>query len=278
MLVQTPQYHAGPLVYGDYGEGEGWYQETMEIEFDPLTGLGSPFKFKKLLKKIAHVTGGVMRIAAPFAALIPGIGIPAAAALAAGGTVIGKMLQRDKPLQVFKQKATLFQAGGAALATTAVGALAKGSIAGWLGGARAPAAQTVEQAEAAAEAARDTQMAAYGGAWGTVGDVLGQVGRTAVAGLGIYRQVAPYISGPTPTAEVLREEPTYMPGAAYPYMSPEFPGMEARVEGGVPAGSGAMMFPESESEIATAAVRLPIPLMLGAGALLFLLAPAPRRR
>lgn len=309
MLVQTPIREAGPLVYGDYGEGEGWYQEIVELDFDPISGLGSPFSFKKVFKKVAravgkvatvvlppvtiaaatgilgktlkqtakktlHVVGGAMRIAAPFASVIPGVGPIAAGALAAGGTVIGRMLQRDKPLQVFTQPKTYLQAGGAALATQAIGAIKAGSIGGWLGGEAPVAGQTLAEAEAAAMAARDAQMSAYGGGWfsGNIGDTLGQVGRTAVTGLNIYERVAPYFGGKG-VREAVPVEPVYLPGAADPYFGqPEFPGFESRVEGGVPADSGAMMFPEMEGEVSTAAAGLPMPLMLGAGALLLLFA------
>lgn len=48
--------------------------------------------FKKAIKGIGKVVGGGLKVAAPFAALIPGVGPLAAAGLGAGGRALGRAL------------------------------------------------------------------------------------------------------------------------------------------------------------------------------------------
>ncbi len=275
LSAAAPTRVAGPLVYGDFGDGEGWYQEITEITWDPISGLGSPFKFKKVFKKVfkavkkvvkpvAHVVGGVLRIAAPVMGLIPGIGVP----LAMGATLAGKMMQRDKPLQVFKQKATLFQVGGAGLAAFGVGKLASGLGFGAL-------AKAVPTSEILRGTSGYDQIPAGAMETASMGDVLGSVGRLAATGLQVYSRMGgqePAAAPPEPMYQTpYGPEPIY-PGQPYlasqppgnPFLS-DFPGITA---GGPPvtAPEGGIL----EAGMGGGLLGIPPIVLLGGGALLLL--------
>lgn len=308
----------GPLVVGDYGEGPGVYQEITIIEWDPISGLGSPGWFKKVFKKVSraigkiipkevakvapivlpflapvaatgilgehakksgkkvlHVVGGAMRIAAPFAAVIPGVGPLAAAGLAAGGTVLGKMMQRDKPLQVFTQPATLMQAGTAVLASTAIG-----KIAGAMQLASAPQPSMSEYGPTYS-AGGEAAAAAYPG--GSVGGYLNTIGRVAVTGLQTAQTfLTPKEATPLGYSEQYAAQAAqeYGPGYYESYL-PQFPGMESTVMGGAPSGGPATWEPGDPPVPVTAADLFtgPVPLMIAGGVVLLLFSgPSPTRR
>lgn len=76
------------------------------------------------LKSVGKAVGGVLKTIAPAAALIPGIGIPAAAALAAGGRALGGALSGDR----FNLGSTIAAGamGGAGKALTGLGRIGGG--------------------------------------------------------------------------------------------------------------------------------------------------------
>lgn len=314
----APVRVAGPLVFGDYGEGEGWYQEITEIVWDPVSGLGAPFSLKKVFKKVTsavkkvvkpiakvatyilppvtiaaatgvlgsdlkktakkvgHLVGGAMRVAAPFAGFIPGVGPLAAAGLAAGGTVLGRMLQRDKPLQVFGQAKTLYQAGGAALSGYATAGIQSGSLWPFSPAAEAaPAVPTAEILRGTSGYATGAVAAAEGP---TFGSILGSVGRLATTGLAVYSQVAGQEPATGAEEEVVATPygPEYLypsqpylttSGPADPFLS-DFPGI---IQGGVEGDGGGIVEEAAGAPPGILAAGMGTPLLVGGGLLLLLL-------
>lgn len=138
------------------------------------------------LSDLGHVVGSVLKVAAPLAGFIPGIGIPLGAALAAGGSAAGGALHGDK----FNLGKTLLAgaagAGGAAL-SGAGGAASAGTAAGQtavpsgLGGA----ANTAAFANAAPLAAGSAAASSAPGILGKIGGfVSGNPGKAARLGFG----------------------------------------------------------------------------------------------
>lgn len=206
--VERPGYVTRLPERPTLSEATGYYTASGEA-----LGLGDPglagFKFKKVFKKVVRVTGKVLRVAAPLAAFIPGVGIPLAAALSAGASITGQMLSRHKPLSVFRKPLRLF--GEAAIAA-GTGAALKGAT-GWfkvgMQGAKQILSPTgnVSTSEILRESEVPPPMPAIG--WGEVAQTVGTVltASADVASQLLRRQQ------PAPDPEIMYGAPSPGPGS-----------------------------------------------------------------
>ena len=77
--------------------------------------------FKKALKGLGKVVGGGLKIAAPFAGLIPGVGIPLSIALGAGGRALGRTLSGQNTFGRGGLKEIALSGAGAGAGAAALG-------------------------------------------------------------------------------------------------------------------------------------------------------------
>jgi hypothetical protein len=136
--------------------------------------------------KPMHALGGVMKFAAPFAGMIPGVGIPLAAGLGAGGNALGNLAQGNG----FDLKGALLSGAAGAAGSALTGGQGFKGLAGAPhrmgltdGIANGPGQAALNGAASAS--GMPAVAAATGGGGGPVTGVLGKIGLGNIAKAGI---------------------------------------------------------------------------------------------
>lgn len=256
-------------------EATGYYTASEEA-----LGLGDPGFFKKVFrgakKVVRKVVAPVLRIAAPLAMFIPGVGPLAAAAIAAGGSITGQMLGARKPLKIFRKPLRVFGEAAAAGGVAGVGKFAIGMLR--RDGTFAPTGN-VPTAEVLREAGLPPPVPAIG--WGEVAQTVGQVATAALpVASQLLQRYLPGTPGEAPDPRIMDGgwgTPVYDPSGQPRYLPGPAPGEGAYVPGsagspGSPAEAGPAIAPEMVQPAGMFGGPMMMPLLIVGGVVALLAA------